>query len=154
MSEETMDGSDQQVLAELRAVWSEVDPVPAGMTDRLKYAMTVRLLEAEVAELARMPELASRGGEAEVIRTMSFTGSRLGLMVSISEDSAGLRLDGWTTVPGAYVELQAATETLSATSDENGRFVLTPVPAGRCHFIIWENDEKDGRPTMTPTIDL
>ncbi len=148
------DRTDEAILHELRGLWAKVDPVPAGFGERVKYAMSVRLLEAEIAELTRLPELLSRGGEAEVIRSMSFTGSRLSLMVTITDEGDGRRVDGWVTRGGAYIELVSGEQTFAQTADEDGRFVIQGVPSGAAHVILWESADKNDNPTMTPTVDL
>ena len=49
-----LDESDVALLAALRALHAELDPVPAGLTDDVKFALTVQALHAEVAELTRL----------------------------------------------------------------------------------------------------
>jgi hypothetical protein len=162
-----LDAHDVQILAEMRDVYRRLDPVPATLLDRVKYAMTVRLLEAEVAELTRMPAAAVRSESSDRFDSISFTGSRLSLMVSIApqqpglageRDDAAVRIDCWVSVGGAVVEIRSAGGTaeqgLSQVCDEHGRCVFEHVPSGPAHFIVWSSAEKDSTPTMTPTIDL
>lgn len=142
------------VLPQVRQLWSRLDPVPAGLTEDIKYALTVRLLEAEVAELTRMTALASRTEAGELTRSVSFTGSRLSLMATVTEDGETLRLDCWVTVGGAEVELHADGRVWSQTTDEVGRAAFDDVPKGSVHFIVWPDATKQDRPTITPAIDL
>lgn len=142
------------VLPQIRDMWSRLDPVPAGLTDDIKYALTVKLLEAEVAELTRMPLVAARGEAGELTRSISFTGTRISLMATVSEEGEGLRIDCWATVGGAEIELHAGSETRSATADEFGRAVFEDVPSGPVHFIVWPDPIRSGRPIITPSVEL
>jgi len=142
------------VLPQIRDMWSRLDPVPAGLTDDIKYALTVKLLEAEVAELTQAPMLVSRGEAAEKTRSMTFTGSSLSLMVRVSDEGEGLRLDCWITQGAAEVELHAGDVVVTRQSDEFGRLVFDDVPRGPVHFIVWPGAGRQGRPLMTPSVDL
>lgn len=142
------------VLPQVRDMWSRLDPVPAGLTEDIKYALTVRLLEAEVAELTRMPLVAARGEAGELTRSISFTGSRYSLMATVSEEGEGLRIDCWVTIGGAEIELHAGSDVHSATADEFGRAVFQDVPPGPVHFIVWPDATRSGRPIITPAVDL
>jgi len=161
-----LDDSDAQILTELREVYRRLDPVPATLVDDIKYSMTVRLLEAEVAELMRMPAAQVRSESGDRFDSISFSGSRLSLMVSVSAEAAaadttddpGVRIDCWVSVGGAVVQVRTSGEApdveRSQVCDENGRCVFTQVARGPAHFIVWPTAQKDSAPTMTPTIDL
>ena len=162
-----LDVDDARILTDMREVYRRLDPVPATLVDRITYAMTVRLLEAEVAELTRMPMAQVRSESGDRFDTISFSGSRLSLMVSISTEAPasedpttdpGVRVDCWVSVGGAVVEIRpsgdGAGQARSEVCDENGRCVFTHLPGGPAHFIVWSDPAKDSPPTMTPTIDL
>lgn len=143
------------VLPQIKDMWSRLDPVPAGLTDDIKYALTVKLLEAEVLELTQTPALAaSRGEAAEKSRSMTFTGSSLSLMVRVSDDGENLRLDCWITQGAAEVELHSGDHSVTEQSDEFGRLVFGDVPRGPVHFIVWPGTGRQGRPLITPSVDL
>lgn len=143
------------VLPQVRDLWARLDPVPAGLTDDIKYALTVRLLEAEVAELMQVPEMATRATGADLTRSISFTGARLSLMVMVTEQDEGmLRLDCWVTVGGAVVELHVGDAVREETADEFGRLVFTDVPSGTIHFITWADASRQDRPVITPNVEL
>jgi hypothetical protein len=142
------------VLPQIKGMWSRLDPVPAGLTDNIKFAMTVRLLEAEVAEITQAPALASRGEAAEKSRSMTFTGSSVSLMVRVSDEGETLRLDCWITHGAAEIEMHAGDRVVSERSDEFGRLVFDDVPRGPVHFIVWPGHDHSARPLITPSIDL
>lgn len=150
----TSEDAETDVLTQVRDLWARLDPVPAGLTDEVRYALSVRLLEAEVAELTRMPALASRGEVGELTRNMSFTGSRMSLMATVTDEGAELRIDCWVTVPGAEIELHAPGLVQAKTADGDGRVVFVGVPPGSVHFIVWPDPSRADRPIITPTIDL
>lgn len=158
-----LDHHDEQILAEIREITSRVDPVPAALTERVKYAMTVRMLEAEVAELTQMPMAAVRSEVGEKVDSISFSGSRLSLMVSLTVESDGVRVDCWVTHGGALVEVHVNGDRAGGTPseaergqvcDEHGRCVFRGLPPGPAHFIVWPDKDKLAQPIITPTITL
>lgn len=50
---EALDDRDQRILDEVRELYARWDPCPAGLNERIKFALTVQALNAEVAELTR-----------------------------------------------------------------------------------------------------
>ncbi|CAN5492472.1 hypothetical protein BH23ACT6_BH23ACT6_25240 [soil metagenome] len=161
-----LDDQDGRILAEIREVASRVDPVPALLPDRVKYAMTVRLLEAEVAELTAMPMAAVRSESGERVDSISFSGSNVSLMVTIASDADGVRVDCWVTSGGALVEVRFSGRDEEVGSDtpadgkreevcdEHGRCAFTGLPSGLAHFIVWPDADKLTQPIITPTITL
>lgn len=104
--------------------------------------MTLAALHAEIAELQQLSPAGVRGDETTYAPTQSvtFTTSRLSLMVTVTAPSDGLldesaaqgtiTVDGWVTVAGTVVELRVGDLSLTVTADEHGRFVLEGVPHG------------------------
>ena len=152
------DATDSSIIAAVGELYARVDPPPAGLEDRLKMALTVHALHADVAELTAVPLAAATRAETagERVDTVTFTSGSISLMVSLSDlTDATATVDGWVTRGGARVELQVGNELHEATADAHGRFVLRQVPRGRAHFVVWPNPElPDDRPVVTPTIDL
>ncbi len=153
-----LDAQDIAILTELRAIYDHVDPAPLTLTERTKYAMTVHMLEAEVAELTAMPMALVRSDVAERVGTINFSGSSMSLMVSVSTEATGVRVDCWVTVPGALVEIHptgnGVEDERSAVTDEQGRCDFSDLPAGPAHFIVWADAERTSRPIITPTVTL
>jgi hypothetical protein len=157
LTHEPLDEFDREVLAELRAMHEQLDPPPGDLAERVKFALTLAALEAEVAELQEL-SLAEVRSEQVYATTdsMTFTSSTLSLMVTVTPDTTDferLRVDGWVTGPGIVVELSIGTQRLTATSDANGRLVWEGVPRGRARFLIHPTSE-GARPVVTPTIEL
>lgn len=160
---DAIDLRDEANLARVRELFAHADPVPGGLAERVKFALTVHALHAEVAELMDTALLATRGTDAAVEPTrtesVTFTAASLSLMVSASPTSTDrsddrVRVDGWVTMPGARVEAMTTEGSISAVSDTNGRFVLDDLPHGPVHFVVTDPDDDDLRPVITPTIQI
>lgn len=153
-----LDAQDVQVLTELREVYARLDPVPAALPERTKYAMTVRMLEAEIAELTAVPMAEVRSASVERVDTISFTGSAMSLMVSLLAEAEGVRVDCWASQGGAVVEVRFNRDVeqteRSQVCDEQGRCSFSDLPSGPAHFIVWVDEGKGSPPIITPTIDL
>lgn len=153
---EPLDSTDEAILRELRETASRLDPCPAHLTDRIAFALTVRALQAEVAELTSQAELASRALAAEEpaqATTITYSTDSTSIMVSVSYDATGrARLDGWLTCGPGEVELDLGGHgTRSTTADQDGRFVLADLPHGPAHLLVRPDQ---GRAVVTPQFTL
>ena len=160
---EAIDARDIANLSQIRDLFAHADPVPSDLAERMKFAITVHALHAEVAELMDSALLTTRGADSKVEPTptdsVTFTAASVSLMVSASpsdqdDTDARVRVDGWVTSPGAQVEAVTIEGSRSAISDANGRFVLDDLPHGPVHFVITDPDNEDVRPVITPTIQI
>ena len=160
---EAIDARDIANLGQIRDLFAHADPVPGDLAERMKFAITVHALHAEVAELMDSALLTTRGADSKVEPTptdsVTFTAASVSLMVSASpsgqdDTDARVRVDGWVTSPGAQVEAVTTEGSRSAISDANGRFVLDDLPHGPVHFVITDPDNEDVRPVITPTIQI
>jgi len=157
---DAIDETDLATLRQVRDLYAHADPEPSELRDRIKFALTVQALHAEVAELMDSSLLATRG-TAGVVPTptdsVTFTAAAVSLMVTANEsDTEGrVRVDGWVTVPGSAVEAVASEGARHAISDANGRFVMDDLPHGPIHFVIrTAPDDEAVRPVITPTIQI
>ncbi|HEY0240417.1 MAG TPA: hypothetical protein VGC37_17435, partial [Friedmanniella sp.] len=121
---EELGPDDVALLERLGALWSRHDAVPAGLVDRVEFALTLDALETEVATLTRLDLAASgsRAGQTEAVRTVTFTSETLDTMVTLTDAPDGtVRVDGWIA-PGAAmrVEVLIAGTTLEVESDADG----------------------------------
>lgn len=153
------DSLDDDILGTLRDLHSRTDPVPSGLTDRVKFALTVRELHADVAELVKQPLAVTRDVGTERTDSITFGRGSLNLMVDIAPAGPGhARVDGWVTSGGAVVEAVTPSGSITATADQNGRFVLDRVPHGPVYFVIRTREAESGtggaRPVVTPTVEL
>jgi hypothetical protein len=151
-----LDDADDAVLRDLRHLWGRLDPAPAGLADRAKFALTMHSLEAELAELTR-DELVLTRLDDDVARaeSVTFTSSRVSILVTVSVLSATTaRVEGWVTTRGATVRAQTTGGELSETTDDNGRFCFESVARGSVRFVVWPQGDAAERPVVTPSIDV
>ena len=155
-----IDDADLQALDVLREIYEVGDPVPPSLLDRVKFAITLDDLEAEVARLQReaVPEFAAaRSEDLLKAQTVTFTSEALTTMVTITPLANGrVRLDGWASPGGGLdVELRVGDTTHHTVADEDGRFVFEDVGCGLAQFVL--RPRSDGEPenrVITPAIEL
>lgn len=152
--QQPMDGLDVEILQQLHDLFDVIDPPPAGLAEEVVVAMSLAALDAEIATLQDQTELALRTAGASSTDAITFAGSSVQLMVSVSDDEDDtLRIDGWVTGGGIRVELLRGTEATEAVSDAHGRMVWRRVSHGQVRFVI-HPPAPDSRPVLTPVIEL
>ena len=106
--------------------------MPADLPERIRFSLALRDLEIEVARLAEEDQLTVAARGAEQSRTITFDSDSLTIMIRIDANQDGtVRVDGWLAPPQRReIEMKTAADTLSATSDEQGRFAFARVPRG------------------------
>jgi len=147
---------DTAVLSELNRLVDELDPPPAYLGDRVKFAIALESLDVEVARWERAGSFAGvRGGQTG---TITFTVDNLTLMVNFTSTGSRHRIDGWLVPAGEHtVEVRVADHQSSTTqADDGGRFVLPDVPAGTTQILVHlvNSRGEPGRTVVTPTIML
>ena len=148
-----LDSDDLLLLALMREHADRTDPVPSGLTDRIELAMTVAGLEAEVARLISMEDVAVRSLDYERATSITFASDQLSVMVTIEQVADGVVVRGWLTTPGAEVELRGRDRTHLARTDADGRFQFADVERGLAHLVI-RPTEPDSSPVITPAFEL
>jgi hypothetical protein len=154
---EPIDAEDLRILDLVAAIHRANDPVPADLADRVRFAMSMAALEAEIADLTTLPLAAAgtRGSSYELARTVTFSGEHLTAMISIESVSETVRrVAGWVDNPAVRVELRTPAGTHSATADAEGRFAFDAVRPGLVHLVLWRTDLADARPLMTPPMEI
>ena len=152
-----IDDQDRRILAQLGALYDAVDPVPAGLVERIQFGITLDALEAEVAELQRATPLAGvRGDEVTEAQTVTFTSPSVTTMVTFTPVSADrTRIDGWAA-PGAGYTIALRTEfgTSETVADEDGRFVFADVARGLAQFVLRPPAGSTHPVVVTPSLEL
>ena|SRR5580692_4219380 len=162
------DASDQQLgdfdfalLDGIRAIFEQVDPMPADLPERVRFALALRGLETEVARLVTEEDprlVAARGTEQS--RTVTFDSASLSIIIRIEQNKNGsVRIDGWLAPPRRRdIELETSAETLSVSSDDQGRFAFGEVPRGAARLVVVGAAERDqsgrGPTVVTPALVL
>jgi hypothetical protein len=155
-----VDEGDAHLLAVMRGIYEVGDPVPPSLLDRVKFAITLDDLEAEVARLQReaVPDLVATRSEGLLkAHTVTFTSDTLTTMVTITPLPSGrVRVDGWASPGGGLdVELRVGEMTHHTVADEDGRFVVEDVERGLAQFVLRPTVEGEpGNRVITPAIEL
>lgn len=156
LADEPLDEIDERILVGIADILRTSDPVPAGLAEDVKFALTVQALHAEVAELQQHgAESALARSEYTHTQTLTFSAESLSVMVTLSPiDDHAVRIDGWVTGHDTpvRVEIRGAAQSLTTAVDEDGRFTVDPAPRGLARFVFLP--EGDIRPVITPAIEI
>jgi hypothetical protein len=154
-----VDDLDLAILDRIREAFTEADPMPADLPERIRFSLALRDLEVEVARLAEEDRqlLAARGTEQS--RTVTFDSDSLTIMIRVdSNDDGTVRVDGWLAPPQRReIELKTTAHSLRVVSDEQGRFAFTSVPRGSAQLIARPAGPEpggSGRSVVTPALIL
>ncbi|GLY63858.1 carboxypeptidase regulatory-like domain-containing protein [Amycolatopsis taiwanensis] len=145
---------DEALFAELSRIIDLVDPPPAGLVERVQFALELEDLDVEVARWERAGQLA--GVRSSVDQgTITFSVSDLTVMINLTKIGRFHRIDGWLVPGGRHgVEVRVADHgSTSTTADEDGRFVLEDVPHGVTQIVI-SVAGFGGRTVVTPAVVL
>jgi hypothetical protein len=154
-------GTDEPLVAELRAFFAQVDPVPPLVTEAAKAALGWRRLDAELAELLSDSALETeslalaRGGGAPV-RSVTFSADELTIDLEIHIDGDHRTLLGQLAPPfAATIEIQTADGPLPvAETDRLGRFRVTIPTSGAIRLRVSAGDRQSGSPVETSWISV
>ena len=146
-----MTADDARVLTLLAEAQDLHDPMPPGLIERISLAVSLELMEAELAVLIAH-ELEPARADTPV-DSITFTASSLSLMVTMASVDDGVRVDGWVTGGGVEVELLSGDESFAATSDATGRLTWPTVAHGAVRFRI-RPPQPGSRVVVTPTIEV
>jgi hypothetical protein len=157
-ADEPLDDADFGVLDELRELFGAVDPMPADLPERIRFSLALRDLEVEVARLAEEDRLAVAARGAEQSRTITFDSDSLTIMIRVDADrDETVRVDGWLAPPQRReIEMKTVAGSLTAVSDEQGRFAFPRVPRGTAQLIVHPAGpgSEDARSVVTPALVL
>ncbi len=155
LAAEQLDTTDATIIGAIREVHESLDPVPGDLVDRIKFAMSIASLEAQVAEIVSESAMASvRGTDYDRADTVTFASDGLSVMVTI-EHSGTARADiaGWASEGNLEVELRERGRTRTTVADDDGRFTFVGVERGLVNFVLRRPD-RDAPPIITPAIEL
>jgi hypothetical protein len=132
------DDAHAAFLADVRAVLTELDPVPAEVVAAAKASLTWRTIDAELAELVDdsvlAPTAAIRGpGDS---RLLTFEAPTVTVVVEVTDVGEERRILGQLVTPRqAQVDVRHSGGTWTVESDELGRFSVEAVPPGPVSFV-------------------
>jgi hypothetical protein len=159
-ADEPLDDVDLRLLEDIRDMFQALDPMPADLPERIRFFLELRDLEIEVARLAAEEDsqlLTARGEEQS--RTITFDSDSLTIMIRIDANRDGTaRVDGWLAPPQRReIEMKTIGDSLSASSDDQGRFAFASVPRGTAQLVVRLTEPGAGgagRSVVTPALIL
>ena len=146
-------------MAELRAFFNEVDPVPPPVTETAKASLGWRRLDADLAELLSDAVLeegrfALARGSGAPARAVTFSSTELTIDIEVHLDGPGRTLLGQLSPPArAMIEIQLRDEArLSAQADRLGRFRIQLPAGGPVRLRVLRVGGRDSPPVETSWI--
>jgi hypothetical protein len=147
------------MMAELRAFFTQADPVPPLVKETAKASLGWRRLDADLAELLSDSALVeeslalTRGTDAPA-RAVTFSSTALTIDIEVHADDQGRTLLGQLSPPApARIEVQRMAEaTLSVDADRLGRFRVRLPGGGAIRLRILGADGSAVAPVETSWI--
>ncbi|WP_067442072.1 hypothetical protein [Nocardioides jensenii] len=157
------DYSRDGLLQLVRDVWTEHDPVPEGLVDRMQAAVEAELaiagtdLDFELLVLVSDEQMLA-GARGTATYTLRFSSGDVDLLVRAVGDAEGrTRLDGWVSPAGPLtVRATPVPDTgasWEAESDDTGRFEFTDLPTGMVRLHLTPRDAAL-KPFATPAFEI
>lgn len=149
---EHLDDLDAEILATVGRVQRLADPPPVGLTARVRFELSLRAMQAELAHIQSdtQLELVRSQVTPEMFDTLSFSASRVSLMIAFAAEPLhhdAMRIDAWVTQPDTRVELWQDGHMTPCQADEDGRLSWSGVARKPTRFLI-----PGTPPVVTPTI--
>ena len=151
---EPLDELDFRLLAGVRELWEDADPMPATLVDQIRFAIQLEDVDLEVMRIREQEGLVGARSAAEQGRLITFDSESLTIMVNVSPEPGGtIRLDGWLTPPAEHpIEVRTRNGPLTTTSDVEGRFAVSGVSHGMVQVLVRTLGRS--RTVSTPAIEL
>lgn len=124
--------ADAALFARMRAMWHDIDPMPADLVDRMVATVAVEDLSREYAllTLVEAPGLAAVRGEADTA-TMQFSDGSTSVLIHVTATEDGSRrIDGWVDAAALAIRLDQGDREWTSDPGAHGRFAFENVPTG------------------------
>ena len=146
---------DARMFARLRSLWNDVDPVPAGLIDRMVATVAADGLNREYALLTLVEgQLGAVRGEADAL-TLQFSDGSTSILLHVTNTASGRRrVDGWVDTAAAEIVLTQGERSRSTSPEETGRFVFDDVPPGLTRVRLTTVIGDESRTLSTPQFEL
>jgi hypothetical protein len=148
--------ADAALFARLRAVWEDVDPMPADLVDRMVAAVAVADLSREYALLTLVEdaELAAVRSDTDTM-TLQFSDGETNVLLHVSATADGARrIDVWVDADALAVGLWQGEREWSADAGAGGRFAFESVPPGMSRLRLAVRGQDGVREFMTPQFEV
>jgi hypothetical protein len=153
-----LDDDDRTVLDRVAKIHGLLDPPPADLDDRVRFAIALDDVDVEVARLSAERLVGSGARGSERTRTITFDADSRTVMITIADRPDGqVRLDGWLAPAAALrVELRFPEPTPArvVTTDDSGRFVFDGVPHGLAQVLVHPPAGTAAPSVVTPSLAL
>jgi hypothetical protein len=139
--------TDDELMAALRRIAAEVDPVPEPVTESARAALATRRLDEELAALLTDSALQAdlvRGDED--VRLLSFESGRISVELQVEPAGGRVSVKGLATGAAGEVVVESAGTRRSTTIDPEGWFSLADLPRGTTRMHLRATD---GTPVAT-----
>ncbi|MCI1018613.1 hypothetical protein HWD99_08265 [Microbacterium sp. C5A9] len=146
---------DAALFARLRALWRDVDPMPATLIDRMIASVAAEGLSEEYALLTLVEQpLSAVRGDADAL-TLQFSDGTTSILLHVTRTENGRhRIDGWVDTAAAGVELAQGERRRTTTASDTGRFVFDDVPDGLTLVRLTTTAGDQQRTLSTPQFEL
>jgi hypothetical protein len=149
--------ADAALFARMRAMWQDVDPMPAELVDRMVAAVAVEDLSREYAllTLVEASQLSAVRGATDTA-TLQFSDGTTNVLVHVTAAEDGShRIDGWVDAAALAVRLSQGDRTWSTELGEHGRFAFENVPSGVSRLrLVVRDAEGDLQDFQTPQFEV
>ena len=149
--------SRDALLAIVRRVWEERDPVPEDLVARMQATAAIAASDLDL-ELMVLVERSTElvGARGTTAYTLRFVHGDTDLLLRIAVDGDRSRVDGWV-VPPEPMTIRALPgaepDTHDAVVTESGRFELTDLPVGLMRLRLEPHDTSRAA-FATPTFEI
>ncbi|WP_370941819.1 carboxypeptidase-like regulatory domain-containing protein [Amycolatopsis sp. cg5] len=139
--------TDDELMADLRRIAAETDPVPRHVSERARAALATRSADAELAALlldsTLRPDLV-RG--TDDVRLLSFESATVSVELQVTAHRRGHTVVGLLVGAAGEVVADSAGTRRSTTTGPDGWFTFADLPSGptRLHVLA-----EDGTNTVT-----
>ena len=133
-----LDDLDADILGRVARLHARLDPPPADLDERVRFAIALEHIDVEVSRLATERLVGSGARGVDRAQTVTFDAPSLTIMVSVTDTgTGGVRLDGWLAPAAALrVELRLPAGPRVVLADDVGRFVFDGVPRGLAQLLV------------------
>ncbi|MFL6130846.1 MAG: hypothetical protein ACJ73E_17495 [Mycobacteriales bacterium] len=159
--DDVLDESDSAILDRLDHLLRVLNPPPPDLDRLVCFALDLERVDAEVAVLHRLLDVAGARGSQR--RTVTFDTESLTVMLVLTPRGSTVRVDGWLA-PGEPLRVQLRllprseyppSRSLDVTAESDGRFVLEDVPHGLAQVVVHrEEGDRPGTPVVTTAFEL
>ena len=149
--------ADAALFARMRAMWQDVDPMPAELVDRMVAAVAVEDLSREYAllTLVESSQFAAVRGETDTA-TLQFSDGTTSVLLHVTPTEDGSRrLDGWVDAAVLAIRLVQGDREWTADPGEHGRFAFESVSAGVSRLrLVVRGDDGELHDFQTPQFEV